>query len=298
MQLVDVGRSHEIAGVIFCVRRALAGALVHLRYAVGVPLLFEDFYSNVWTWVSGMKCAGTALLARPRRLEFAAHSSDAMMKIEIFSDIACPWCFIGKRRLERALLNAGSKAELGFRAFQLQPGLPTEGVPAEAFFERKFGGTERVRAIFERVTEVGRADGIHFDFHKQQRAPNTELAHRVVRFASSKGQATRTVEALFSGYFEQGVDVGELSEIVRLLDRAEVAIDGAELLAALAAGFGRQQVANDLSLAREYGIGGVPLFIFDQRYSVEGAQPVKHFEQLIRKLLAEDSPHLRAQSAG
>jgi predicted DsbA family dithiol-disulfide isomerase len=104
------------------------------------------------------------------------------------------------------------------------------------------------------------------------------------------------VEALFSGYFEQGVNVCELTEIVQVLERAEVAVDSTELVSALAAGFGKDQVASDLSLAREYGIGGVPLFIFDQRYSLEGAQPVEQFERLIRKLQAEDSPHLRAQA--
>ena len=218
------------------------------------------------------------------------------MKVEIFSDIACPWCFIGKRRLERALLATGASAELCFRAFQLQPGLPTEGVPAQEFFERKFGGGERVRSIFERVTEVGRGVGIQFDFYKQQRAPNTELAHRVISFASSKGQAAPTVEALFSGYFEHGVNIGELTEVVGLLERSGVAIDGVELASALGAGFGKEQVANDLSLARDYGIGGVPLFIFDQRYSLEGAQPVEQFERLVRKLEAEASPQVRSPS--
>jgi len=218
------------------------------------------------------------------------------MKIEIFSDIACPWCFIGQRRLERALADVGVNAELSFRAFQLQPGLPPEGVAAEGFFERKFGGKERVRAIFERVTDVGRAVGIQFDFYKQLRAANTELAHRVIRFASSKGQAAATVEALFRGYFEQGVDVGVLSAIVGLLEHAQIDLEIAELESAIAGGFGKEQVARDLTLAREYGIGGVPLFIFDQRYSVEGAQPVEHFERLLRKLRAEDSPHLRSQS--
>jgi len=218
------------------------------------------------------------------------------MKIEIFSDIACPWCFIGKRRLEAALLASGSSAELTFRAFQLQPGLPHQGVPAEAFFERKFGGKERVRAMFERLTAVGRADGIRFDFEKQERAPNTELAHRVIRFASERAQGAATVEALFSGYFEQGLNVCELSEIVAWLTRAQVALDGAELTYALAGGFGKEQVADDLSRAREYGIGGVPLFIFDQRYSVEGAQPVEHFERMIHKLRAEDSPHARSRA--
>jgi predicted DsbA family dithiol-disulfide isomerase len=217
------------------------------------------------------------------------------MKIEIFSDIACPWCFIGKRRLENALLNSGMSAELAFRAFQLQPGLPADGVPAEAFFERKFGGKERMRSLFERVSEVGRADGIHFAFDKLQRAPNTELAQRVICFASEKGRGASTVEALFSGYFEHGVDVCQLTELVQLLERSEIAIDGAELTAALAGGFGKEQVASDLRLAREYGIGGVPLFIFDQRYSLEGTQPALHFERLLHKLQAEGSPQLRSR---
>ncbi len=219
-----------------------------------------------------------------------------MMKIEIFSDVACPWCFVGKRRLERALASTGAQAELSFRAFQLQPGLPAEGVPAGPFFERKFGGKERVQGLFERMTELGLAEGIAFRFDKQQRAPNTELAHRVIRFAASKRQAPPTVEALFSGYFEQGVNICELSEVVALLERERVALASAELIDAMLAGFGKEEVASDLGVAREYGIGGVPLFIFDQRYTVEGAQPVEHFERLIEKLRAEDAPHLRAHS--
>ncbi len=218
------------------------------------------------------------------------------MKIEIFSDIACPWCFIAKRRLERALTQAGVQPELCFRAFQLQPGLPPEGAPAAAFFERKFGGKERVQAIFERVTEVGRAEGIAFRFDLQQRAPNTELSHRLICYASAQGQAAPVVEALFRGYFEQGVNVSDSSELVALLERARVGLDSARLIDALLGDFGRPEVARDLGLAREHGIAGVPLFIFDQRYAVEGAQPVEHFLRVIEKLRAEDSPHLRAES--
>ena len=217
------------------------------------------------------------------------------MKIEIFSDVACPWCFIGKRRLERALASAGMTAELVFHAFQLQPGLPPEGVPAEEFFARKFGGKERMQGIFERVVQVGREEGIAFDFTSQKRAPNTELAHRVIHFAGTRKLAAPTVEALFRGYFEQGVNLCELTEIVSLLQRESVPLNALELSAALAAGAGKEEVARDLRLASEHGIGGVPLFIFDQRYAVEGAQPLEHFARLLGKLRAEDAPHLRAQ---
>src|ERR1700736_6366662 len=102
------------------------------------------------------------------------------MNIEIFSDVACPWCFIGKRRLGRALATAGVRAQLVLRAFQLKPGVPAAGVPAQSFFERKFGSAERMRAVFERVTQIGRDEGIAFDFSTQSRAPNTELCHRVI----------------------------------------------------------------------------------------------------------------------
>ncbi len=217
------------------------------------------------------------------------------MKIEIFSDVACPWCFIGKRRLERALASAGMTAELVFHAFQLQPGLPPEGVPAEEFFVRKFGGKERMQGIFERVVQVGREEGIAFDFASQKRAPNTELAQRVIHFAGTRKQAAPTVEALFRGYFEQGVNLCELDEIVSLLQREHVSLNAAELSAALAAGTGKHEVASDLRLASEHGIGVVPLFIFDQRYAVEGAQPLDHFARLLTKLRAEDAPHSRAQ---
>jgi predicted DsbA family dithiol-disulfide isomerase len=216
------------------------------------------------------------------------------MNIEIFSDVACPWCFIGKRRLERALDSAGVKARLHFRAFQLQPGLPVEGVPAQPFFERKFGGKDRVRVIFERVSELGREEGIAFDFSKLERAPNTELANRVIRIASAQQCAEAAVEALFRGYFEQGVNLCELSEITSLLTRQGVELDTAELCDRLAAGAGKEEVASDLRLAGEYGIGGVPLFIFDQRYAIEGAQPIAHFERLISKLRVEDRPQGRA----
>ncbi|HTA92763.1 MAG TPA: DsbA family oxidoreductase [Polyangiaceae bacterium] len=215
------------------------------------------------------------------------------MNIEIFSDLACPWCFIGKRRLERALTSASVNARLRFRAFQLQPGLPAEGALAESFFERKFGGKERVHALFERLTELGRREGIAFDFAKQERAPNTELAHRVVHFASVRQVGEATVEALFRGYFEQGVSLCELSEIVALLGRENVALDSAELCDRIAAGEGKEEVQNDLRLASAYGVGGVPLFIFDQRYAVEGAQPIEHFQRIIAKLRVEDSPQTR-----
>jgi predicted DsbA family dithiol-disulfide isomerase len=218
------------------------------------------------------------------------------MNIEIFSDVACHWCFIGKRRLARALSAAGVTARQHFRAFQLHPGLPSAGVSSAEFFERKFGGQERVHALFERLSSLGREEGIAFDFEKQRCAPNTELCHRLIQIASELRQGEATVEALFCGYFEQGVNLSELSEILGLLARQKVPLDTAELCDRLAAGDGKAEVQTDLRKAAEYGVGSVPLFIFDQRYAIEGAQPIEHFQRMIAKLRVEDGAHWRAAS--
>jgi predicted DsbA family dithiol-disulfide isomerase len=189
----------------------------------------------------------------------------------------------------------GVVPEVRYRAFQLQPGLPAEGVPAQEFFSRKFGSRDRVQGIFERLTALGRQEGIAFDFQSQTRAPNTELAHRVIHFAGIRQEASATIEAMFVGYFEQGLNLCALTDIVAMLRTARVALDLDELTAAMASGAGKAEVASDLAKAREYGIGGVPLFIFDERYTVEGAQPLEHFCRLIDRLKAENTPHLRAQ---
>ncbi|MEP7053402.1 MAG: DsbA family protein [Pseudomonadota bacterium] len=117
----------------------------------------------------------------------------------------------------------------------------------------------------------------------------------MIHYAGTLRQAVPTVQALFRGYFEQGVNLCELTEIVSLLRREGVGVDGAALTAALAAGVGQAEVASDLRLASEHGIGGVPLFIFNQRYAVEGDQPLAYFARLLDQLRAEDAPHLRAQ---
>jgi predicted DsbA family dithiol-disulfide isomerase len=117
-----------------------------------------------------------------------------------------------------------------------------------------------------------------------------------VHVASEQQCGEATVEALFRGYFEEGVDLSELSEIVGLLERHAVELDSADLCARLAAGEGRREVASDRRQASEYGVGAVPLFIFDQRYTLEGARPIEDFQRLIAKLRAEDGPHWRGAS--
>lgn len=209
------------------------------------------------------------------------------LTLDVFSDLACPWCFIGKRRLEQAL-GPDAPVQVRWRAYQLQPGLPPEGVAAKPFFEQKFGGPARLKQIFEHVQGVGAGVGIAFDFLGQERAPNTRLAHEAVKFAQAKGQGSAAKEALFHGHFEAREDIGRIAGIEELLRRREVGVDLAALRAALEVGTHRGEVERDLSLAQELGISGVPLFIANlegldegKAVAISGAQEVPVFKRFL-----------------
>jgi predicted DsbA family dithiol-disulfide isomerase len=195
-----------------------------------------------------------------------------MIPLEIFSDLVCPWCFIGKRRLQRALPVADQPVSITWRAFQLNPDMPPEGVSAEAFFLEKFGSWERTRAIWERVTAAGREDGIHFAFDKMQRAPSSELAHRAVAQVATTHDPAPFVDALFSAHFERGEDIGDQRVVLEQLAVAKLDIDPQELASALERGAGQAEVLRDQRRAASLGIQGVPFFVAGNRYAVSGAQ--------------------------
>lgn len=204
------------------------------------------------------------------------------VELQVWSDFACPWCFIGKRRLERALSGEPrASVEVVWRAFELNSCIPEEGVAARSFYAAKFGGEERMEEIFAHVTAIAREEGIAMDYGRMRRAPNTRLAHRLVRVAAERGRQDAAVEALFRGHFEEGVDVGDLDAALALLETHEVGLDGDELRAALGAGEGRAEVERDIAAAMCIGIGGVPFFVADNRYAVSGAQAPDAFSRLI-----------------
>lgn len=191
--------------------------------------------------------------------------------VDVWSDLVCPWCFIGRRRLQAALAKepAGS-VEVRWRAFQLAPDLPPEGVEAERYFNEKFGGPERVKMMHERVAAVAREDGLELRFDLQKRSPNTRLAHRAVKLSPDPDAA---VETLFSAHFLQGEDIADRETLLRLLP----GLDAGQL----DAGEGETEVDEDLDLARRIGITGVPFFVADMRVAVSGAQPAEVLNQLI-----------------
>lgn len=210
------------------------------------------------------------------------------MELEVFSDIACPWCFIGKRRLFQSLGNLANPEDIAitWRAFQLQPGLPPEGVPAAAFFRQKFGSDAAVQAAFERVTHAGKADGIAFNFPAMKLAVSTRMAHRAVKVCVTFGAADAATEALFRAFFEEGANVGQLGEIIAAFDRHQVPVDTGEVQALLVTGAGDEAVSQDISRAAALGVGGVPLFLAASGkglIAVEGAQSPEVLSEFIRR---------------
>ena len=209
--------------------------------------------------------------------------------LEIIADIACPWCYIAHRRLERVLRASPEIAAvttIRHRAFLLQPELPPEGVDGPAYFAAKFGGAERVRMMRERVIAAGASESIAFAFEKQLRASNTRLAHRVVAVVQEAGaSATRTVDALFTGHFEEGLDVGDLDAMLARLEAsaalAGTGLDGATIQARLADGGGDAAVTDDLQFAGAIGVTGVPFIIANKRVAFSGAQPEEAFRELL-----------------
>ena len=196
------------------------------------------------------------------------------VRIDVISDVVCPWCFIGKRRLESALDLWRSRSadapeiEVAWHPFQLNPDLPPEGIERSEYVARKFGA--RSHDIYQRVSGVGRTVGIDFAFERIVRQPNTTAAHQLIALAQDEGKQDEIVEALFRAYFLEGVDLTQTGNLLALGERAGLPRENAR--AALADDARRQTVAAGDTQARALGVSGVPFFIFEQRLAVSGAQ--------------------------
>ena len=194
------------------------------------------------------------------------------MKLEVASDVICPWCYIGKKRLEKALglLKSELTPEMGWLPFQLNPGMPKEGMPRAEYRKAKFGSLERSRELDARVIAEGRSEGIAFAFERIERTPNTAAAHRLIALAEDQNTV---VSALFRAYFEEGKDIGD-----------------PQVLDEIASGCGVRgwpERAPDVSALEEevraMGITAVPTFIFDRRAGISGAYPAETLAGAIRE---------------
>jgi predicted DsbA family dithiol-disulfide isomerase len=187
------------------------------------------------------------------------------------SDTVCPWCFIGKRRLERAIAQRPSETfDIGWRPFQLNPDMPADGMPRERYLSLKFGGAERARRIYDTVTQAGADEGLAFNFDAIRQQPNTFDSHRLIRWSASAGLQNQVVEALFRRYFFDGADIGDRRVLIETA--AACGMDGTLVRDLLARDADRDLVVSEEAVARRMGIAGVPCFIVEERYAVSGAQ--------------------------
>ena len=216
----------------------------------------------------------------------------AAMRLEIFSDVVCPWCYIGKQRFDRAVANltkAGVdlKLEIIYRPFQLDPSAPQDTpTPVREAYAKKFGGTERADEILAHVTKLAAIEGINFRMDIAVRA-NTSRAHRLIAVSQTKDldidlDHTRLKESLMIAYFCDGKDISNIQTL------SEIAIDfgmnGEEVTQMLQSDVGVNELEENLQRANELGITAVPTYVFDEQWSVPGAQDSETFERILRKL--------------
>ena len=198
-----------------------------------------------------------------------------MLTIDVISDVICPWCFIGKRRLEKAL--DGRPATVRWHPFQLNPDMPREGIERKAYRIRKFGSWERSQELDAQVAAAGRGEGLAFNFDRQARTPNTLDAHRVIWLAGERGVQDAVVEALFLAYFTDGRDLSDRATLAEVA--AGAGLDRAEVDELLAGDKGLDVVRAGEEQARRLGVSGVPFFVVNGKVALSGAQPPELFLQ-------------------
>lgn len=207
--------------------------------------------------------------------------------VDVVSDVVCPWCFIGQKRLDRALEAVPDiDVEVRWRPYQLDPTIPPEGKDRKAYMLAKFGSEERLREIHARIGPLGATEGISFDFDAIKVSPNTLDAHRVLRWAAATGGETqdRLAKRLFQLYFEEGADIGDHAVLVAAA-RA-VGMDAAVVETLLPTDADRDAVANEVATASRMGVTGVPCFLLEGKYAVMGAQDAGTLADAIRQVAA------------
>ncbi len=208
------------------------------------------------------------------------------LTIIVYSDVICPWCYVGKRRLEAALGSPGMPEDLRFswRPFELNPDMPAEGVERTTYRARKFGEA-RSAELDRSMLETGRELGIAFAFDRMQRTPNTRLAHRLLWEADRQKRQDAMVERLFHGYFEEALDIGDRKVLEMLAGESGLDADG--VTAALSEEASLEAVVDLERQGYSLGIQGVPFFILLQKYGVSGAQPTEFWHDALPKIAAE-----------
>ena len=217
------------------------------------------------------------------------------MRLDIYSDTICPWCFVGKRRLERALAERPQPGlQIRWRAFQLNPGMAADGMDRRTYLDLKLGGSERAERIYVAGRKAGRGEGIPFAFDRIKRTPNTLASHRLLRLAAGSRQGV-LAEALFTAYFLRGADIGDKRVLADIA--VGVGLGQAEVEAFLDGRSETDAVLAEDAQARRQGINGVPCFVFNGRFALSGAQEPEALYQLFDLAREDDRARLETSRA-
>lgn len=215
------------------------------------------------------------------------------MQVEIWSDVVCPWCFIGKRRFETALgefrkNHPEVQVDVSYRAFQLDPGAPIDRDElVQEVYEKKFGGKEQADLLIDRVTTEAAGEGLEFHMDIARRS-NTARAHRLLALAEAKGLQLALKERLMQAYFSEGQPIGDVSVLVSL--GAEVGLDREESLGWLSGDGGKAEVVEQLEFAAQAGIQSVPTYVINREVGIPGAQPPEAFLEVLEKMALQSQP--------
>ena len=197
--------------------------------------------------------------------------SEAAISVDIISDVMCPWCYIGKRRFEKALeMKPDVSVDVRWRPFQLDETIPRDGIDRQEYLTKKFGGSERAKQIYQAVSEAGDMEDIPFAFDKIERSPNTVDAHRLIRWAVTPDLQDEMVERLFSLYFVEGGDLTDKEVLLKAAE--EVGLDLEIVSELMHSDADADLVSEEVQLARQMGVNGVPCFIVANKYAVMGAE--------------------------
>lgn len=209
------------------------------------------------------------------------------LRIDVISDCVCPWCYVGKRRLEEAMEATSDRFEftVKWRPFQLAPDLPPEGKDWSEYVREKFGSQERLDQMHAHLREVGAEVGLDFAFEKIARAVNTLEAHRLIWMAGEVGLQSQMVEAVFAAYFTQGQDIGNRDVLVQIAEG--IGLDRTKVRGLLDSEVGQEEVRYELSEPRRAGITAVPFYVVEGKFGVAGAQPAKAFVEAFERAARE-----------
>lgn len=206
-----------------------------------------------------------------------------MVKLDILSDPICPWCYIGKTRLDRALAaRPDHPFTIEWHPFQLNPEMPPEGMDRRSYLETKFGGKDAAVRVYGQIADAAEEDGLMLNLGAIERTPNTLNAHRLIHWAGIEGRQTAVVTELFKSYFEKGLDIGDIEVLVQIAGSVEMDVDAIRRLL--------QGEADSADIrardhhARQRGVGGVPMFIVGNKHALSGAQPTDLWLQAIDEI--------------